>query len=364
MTPVRTGSPGETDPPARSPFNDPRVLPQTWYPIARSRDVPAGRAVSRTLLDRPVAVYRGTEGRVRALAGPCPHLGADLGLGRVTGDALRCSFHHWTFSGDGRCVAIPAEAEIPDWARTFAYPVEERYGTIWLFNGPEPLFPVPTFSGFDEPDLLVGRYPSAVLGCHPHVLILNGLDLQHFRTVHRFDLAGEPVLEVPDRFRVRVRLALRLTGRSLLVVALRALAGRELAASFCTWGGNMATIEARAGRLEFFVLFSYVPLPDSRSRSNTLVLVPRSAGAARALALDRLLLLTVQALVAVLLLEDRRLLDALRFHPHLVPSDAGLAAFMHQVQSLPVFDPPRAHADGCPALSRETCGTARSRSQG
>lgn len=315
-------------------FNNARVVPSSWYPLRRSRELPVGQAHTCDLAGRPVTLFRGADGVVRALGGPCPHLGADLGQGKVIGCALRCAFHHWSFDGTGKCISIPAEKTIPEFARTFAYPVEEHYGTIWAFNGPTALFPVPTFEGSAEPDLLVGPFPAATLNVHPHVLILNGLDLQHFTTVHRFSYEEPPLLETPDPWRVRVRLHLRLDGHSLLVRMLRLLAGPRIRAAFTSWGGNMATIDAASDRIRFHVLFSYVPTADGKARSRTFVLLPRARGL-----LDYPLLAAVQLTTAVLLYEDRTILDSIRFDPHLVPADAGLAAFMQQVNAMPTFDP-------------------------
>jgi phenylpropionate dioxygenase-like ring-hydroxylating dioxygenase large terminal subunit len=39
----------------------------------------------------------------------CPHLGADLAMGHVDGDALVCPFHGWKFDTDGINVEIPYE---------------------------------------------------------------------------------------------------------------------------------------------------------------------------------------------------------------------------------------------------------------
>ena len=320
-------------------FNNPRVVPSSWYPLARARELPVGQALTRDLAGRPVTLFRGADGVARALGGPCPHLGADLGQGQVIGCALRCAFHHWSFDGHGKCISIPAEKTIPEWARAFAYPVEEHYGAIWAFNGPAPLFPVPTFEGTPERDLIVGPFPTATLSVHPHVLILNGLDLQHFTTVHRFQYEEPPLLETPDPWRVRVRVHLRLEGRSRLIRLLRWLSGPVLRASFTSWGGNLATIDAESDRIRFHALFGYVPTADGRARSRTLVMLPRTRSVAARLGADHLRLAAVQLAVAILLFEDRSILDTIRFDPHLVPADAGLAAFMQQVNAMPTFDP-------------------------
>jgi 3-ketosteroid 9alpha-monooxygenase subunit A len=46
---------------------------------------------------------------VTALDLRCPHMGADLGFGRVKADTIVCPFHQWAFDSTGRCVDIPYE---------------------------------------------------------------------------------------------------------------------------------------------------------------------------------------------------------------------------------------------------------------
>lgn len=289
------------------------------------------------LASRSVAVYRGADGRVHALEARCPHLGADLAQGRVIGNDLRCPFHHWTFDGNGRCVAIPCTASIPSFARTFSYPTAEKYGAIWFFNGPTPLFPLPSFDGFAEEDLVTLSLRPRVLGCHPHIVAMNGLDVQHFKSVHRLDFAEEPRLEAPDPFRVRLRLKIALDRRDALAKLLRPLAGDRLEVAFTTWGGNLATIESRLGPLPLLVLFSHRPLPGNRSASRTFLFLPRQRGWRRRLGAERFLSLFARAVMGYILV-DRKMIDGLDLQPNLISADRALAAFIRQVERMPVFD--------------------------
>ena len=193
------------------PFNNPDVVTQSWYVLAKSKEVRRGRALTKELLGRRIALFRGDSGRVYALDARCPHLGANLGQGKVIGDELRCSFHHWTYSGEGTCTGIPYRDTIPPGARTFSYPTEEKYGVIWIFNGPVPSFPLPSFP--KEQRLRMIRLSPKTLNCHPHVIIPNALDMNHWNSVHGFPLMDEPIVDIPDKFRVSVRWRLAVSGR-------------------------------------------------------------------------------------------------------------------------------------------------------
>lgn len=319
-------------------FNSPQVAVQSWYVIALSSEVRRGRAVWQNFLDQKVTVYRGEDGLARALDARCPHLGANLGLGAVVGNDLRCAFHHWRFAGDGRCVEAPYLDMPPLFARTFSYPVEEKYGAVWIFNGPRPLFPIPHFSGFEEEELLWSILKPRAFACHPHVIACNGLDVQHFKTVHGLDFVQEPTVEEPDPFRVRLRMQIKLKSHNRFARALSLIGGETFPVSFTTWGGNLATIEGRLGPLPLLVLFTHRPTEGGGSASRTFLFAPRQRGLGRFAGLNRILLLLGKLIMGYLLIKDRRLLDELEFGGSLVKTDAPLAAFIRQVNRMKVFD--------------------------
>jgi len=71
----------------------------------------------------------------------CPHRGASLELGRVEADGIRCCYHGWKFSADGRCLEMPAEpggTPLRDEVRIGAYPVAEVSGLVFAYIGPQP----------------------------------------------------------------------------------------------------------------------------------------------------------------------------------------------------------------------------------
>ena len=316
-------------------FANPAVHLQSWYVAALSSELARGRALSRELLGRRIALYRGADGRVRALDARCAHLGADLGAGQVVGDALRCAFHHWTYDGSGRCVAVPSREEVPAFARTFSYPVEERHGAVFVFNGPRPSFPLPAFDGFSHSELHALRLPARRLRCHPHLAVANGLDVEHYRTVHRLDFVRPPQVEEPDPFRVRIRLELRLRREGPWAGLLRLACGEAFSATFTTWGGNMATIEGWAGRVPLLVLFTHRDGGEGTSASHTFLFWPRRRGLRRLQVLPALA--RVPLLMAYVLSGDRAVLETVQFQRGLVEADAPLAAFIRQVDALPRF---------------------------
>ena len=105
-----------------------------WYIAAEPDELLSRPIVSRTLLGKRVAVYRGASGQAIALEDSCPHRRAPLSLGTVQGDGVRCGYHGAEFGSDGRCIRVPGQDAVPR-AVVPTYPVIERHGYIWVWLG-------------------------------------------------------------------------------------------------------------------------------------------------------------------------------------------------------------------------------------
>jgi 5,5'-dehydrodivanillate O-demethylase len=88
-----------------------RYLRLFWHPVLRARDLRPGQAKPIEVLGQKFTVYRGSDGVVRVVDFRCAHRGAQLSLGWVEGDAIRCRYHGWKYDGAGRCVEQPNEQE-------------------------------------------------------------------------------------------------------------------------------------------------------------------------------------------------------------------------------------------------------------
>ena len=312
-------------------FANPASITQSWYCAGLSRDLGPGKTLGVELFGRRLALYRGQDGVARALDARCPHLGADLAQGTVVKDRLRCGFHHWTFSGEGACVACPTAYGGAPRARARAWPVAERYGALWVFAGPEPLFSLPDFPGTQDPAVLA--LPAKAMRAHPHVVAMNGLDTEHFRVVHGMPFLEQPRLDQPDAFRTRLTLRARLDGGGPLAATVRALSGGVLTAEFTTWGGNLAVIEGHAGALPVRVLFSHAPAAGGGSLSRTFLIAPSRGPRAWAS------LAGAALVMAHILRGDGDIMDGLEFRPGFAPADSALSAFAAQVEAMPVLEP-------------------------
>lgn len=163
-----------------------------WYVIADSAEIPRRGAVRLRRFGQELALWRGQDGEVRAVADRCPHRGASLALGEVKGDCLACPFHGFQFDGGGACVHIPNHGEggvVPRAMRAPAYVVREERGWIWLWTGAvQDSYPqVPWFEYLDGSF----RYHTFQDEWPVHVsrAVENQLDMIHLAFVHRGTLA-------------------------------------------------------------------------------------------------------------------------------------------------------------------------------
>ena len=160
-----------------------RYLRCYWQPVMRSRDLRAGHAKPVEILGEKFTAYRGENGAPHFVAFGCAHRGAQLSLGWVEGDELRCRYHGWKFGATGQCVEQPTEdrpfcqrVKIP------VYPTYEYAGMIFGYFGEgEP----PAFRRYpvlDRPGVIVAE-PPEVLPCTFWNQLDN--DTGHVPWVHR-----------------------------------------------------------------------------------------------------------------------------------------------------------------------------------
>ncbi|MCT9809849.1 aromatic ring-hydroxylating dioxygenase subunit alpha [Acidovorax sp. Be4] len=155
-----------------------------WHPVALAQEVVHAPLAVR-LLEQELVLWRDLAGEVRAFVDRCPHRGARLSMGRVSGDRLECPYHGWQFASDGHCAQVPAVPEfVPPPAhcvRSFA--VQEAYGLVWVqLEAADTPLPVFAAEGDDKlRKVLCGPYDVAASA--PRI-IENFLDMSHFGFVH------------------------------------------------------------------------------------------------------------------------------------------------------------------------------------
>lgn len=172
-------------------FNNPLVITEGWYPVCRSQDVKRGSVKSQLICHQRIVIFRGHNNQIKILDAFCPHMGADLGNGKVVENNIECYFHRWRFNGEGNLVNVPCLSKTqttPGSVKLQSYPVEEKFGFIWVYSGQKAPYAVPNPAGLESKELSSIYLGSAFLHVHHHVMMASGIDLQHFSSVHGLDI--------------------------------------------------------------------------------------------------------------------------------------------------------------------------------
>ncbi|MFC5749283.1 Rieske 2Fe-2S domain-containing protein [Actinomadura rugatobispora] len=121
------------------------ALRRYWQPIATSAALTPDVPHRTRVLGEDLVVFRDGRGRPGVVFERCAHRGASLYFGRVEEDGIRCCYHGWKFDVQGHCLAQAGEPDRGrrrDAVRQPWYPVEERYGLVFVYMGPPDRKPV------------------------------------------------------------------------------------------------------------------------------------------------------------------------------------------------------------------------------
>lgn len=176
-----------------------------WYVAAWTHEIEPGRIHARTIIDRPLVLYRTADGGIVALEDRCPHRFAPLSLGRLEGDALRCMYHGLKFAPDGRCIEIPGQERIPHSACVRRFPLQVVGSWVWVWMGDADkadTAAIPPTLALDDPAY---RLQAGQLDYDAHYLLIddNLLDLSHLSFAHEKTLG----MDMPQWADMRPRMS-------------------------------------------------------------------------------------------------------------------------------------------------------------
>lgn len=164
----------------------PAALADEWYVACRSSAL-GRRPIARTIVGRPLVLFRAANGRAAALDDRCAHRNAPLSLGRRVAGTLECAYHGWRFDERGRCREVPGlvGGEIPPAAVVASHPTIERQGLVWTSLGTPPAERMPfVFRLLGEPGYASARIDAEVESSLVGTLE-NVLDVLHTSFLHR-----------------------------------------------------------------------------------------------------------------------------------------------------------------------------------
>lgn len=168
-----------------------------WY-VACTPDEIAEKPLGRMICGERIAFYRGPEGKVAAVEDFCPHRGAPLSLGFVRDGQLVCGYHGLVMGCDGKTREMPGQ-RVHGFPCIRAFPVEERYGFIWVWVGDATLADpakIHRLEWADNPDWAYGGGLYHIQ-CDYRLMIDNLMDLTHETYVHASSIGQPEIDEAP-----------------------------------------------------------------------------------------------------------------------------------------------------------------------
>jgi 3-ketosteroid 9alpha-monooxygenase subunit A len=137
-----------------------------------------------------LVVFADSAGQLHVLDGYCRHMGGDLTLGTVKGDAVACPFHDWRWGGNGRCQRIPYSRRVPPAARTRSWLTLEQNRQLFVWHDPQGNPPpghvtIPRIDGAYSDEWSDWTWDSILVeGANCREVVDNVVDMAHFFYIH------------------------------------------------------------------------------------------------------------------------------------------------------------------------------------
>lgn len=334
----------QTQPPiVHKVFNNWNVVTDGWYIVCQSKELEVNQVLTRDIALQKICVFRDSKGQVHAMDGFCPHMGVDLGIGKVINDRVQCFFHHWEFGASGQCEHIPIQTEIPKKACLETYAVREKYGYIWVHPDKN------TTSDVLEVPSLAGQPVTAKAGktyyrkCHFHITMINGIDPQHLRTVHDIHMDMDISIEQANKNLIEIELTGRMPDTTPREKLAKQVLGDSYSYAMKYADGCLAaltvlrnvTFFGKAGILpELYMLFAYQMVEPGKTRVQPIYLTKKREGLLGGLISAFWLFMTRMAFYG-LQGEDGQIYENIRFSTsNLLGMDAPVAKYIKYINQL------------------------------
>ncbi len=174
------------------------AIKNCWYVAAWDEQLENEKLLARTLLGRPIVIFRAPDGSPQAIEDRCPHRSAPLSLGKLTPTgSIRCAYHGLEFDGTGQCVHNPhTSGRIPPKARVRSFPVVEKHSLIWVWMGQQPADTslIPDFSILDG-GMEISKRDYLRMEANYALVTDNLMDLSHTAFLHEGILGSEQTIK-------------------------------------------------------------------------------------------------------------------------------------------------------------------------
>ena len=85
-----------------------------WYVAGMAPEFDTNKLHGMVIAKKPIVIWRTDEGKVVAFDDRCVHKRMPLSCGKILANGtLECAYHGFTYDGNGKCVAIPSQMDVP-----------------------------------------------------------------------------------------------------------------------------------------------------------------------------------------------------------------------------------------------------------
>jgi len=129
-------------------------LRRYWHPVALTSEVSEAPKSIR-ILGEDLVIFKTTKGNIGLVHKACPHRRASMVYGKTEKRGIRCCYHGWLFSPDGKILETPGEdpnsisaKKLRETFKLGAYPIIEFNGLVFSYLGP--MDKIPEFPHYDS----------------------------------------------------------------------------------------------------------------------------------------------------------------------------------------------------------------------
>ncbi|CBW26632.1 putative Rieske iron-sulphur domain protein [Halobacteriovorax marinus SJ] len=259
-------------------FNNTHAIIEGWYWGLRSKELKKGKIKHLKLMGEDLAVYRGEDGIVRALKAHCPHMGAHLAEGKVEGNEVRCFFHHWKFDSEGNLNDIPCREKLGLKVKQATYPVEERYGLIWIWTGEQAKRKLPFVPELEDQEVDSTLGTPFVKECHPNVMMINAIDAHHFYSVHNLPVKLFLRPRVINSNTIQFNNETKVPDTNIFTRFIGRFYAGALTYSMCYFNASTGTVTIGPDFLHFHIMFAIRSNEQGKAEGQTVLITKKRKG--------------------------------------------------------------------------------------
>lgn len=247
--------------------------PTSWFYFDASSKLAVGQKKLFKILDQEIIIYRNEDHSVSAVSRYCPHMNADLIIGKNINNQLQCAFHCWSFDKNGFCNNIPnlKKENIPDWANLSKYSVKEVLGHIFIYNGSSPKFDLPFFANEDHSSFISSKAYRVFTNNDWFIGPANAFDLSHFISVHKRRPTAEPLVSKPNPNSYRIELEYEIFSNDIADKLLVAFYGSKGALDFTVYAGNFILAITKVKNFKNYMMIINRPVGVEKSDADVIV---------------------------------------------------------------------------------------------